>query len=153
MQITDVIKKPVLTEKSYAQMDKNVYTFEVAYDANKHQIANAVELIFNVKVERVNTIKVGKKPKNIGRFHGFTNRYKKAIVKLAEGSVINYTPSESVSSEEEAAKAEKKVAKAAKASSVEKRAAEKLASKKSTATKAVKSATTKKATTRKVGGE
>ncbi|MEE3928324.1 50S ribosomal protein L23 [Mycoplasmopsis ciconiae] len=153
MQVTDIIKKPILTEKTYSQMQDNVFTFEVAYHANKFQIAKAVEFIFQVKVERVNTIKVDKQPKNIGRFHGFTNRYKKAIVKLAEGYTINLFPNEELSTEEE--KEVKKEAKAAKkeVSAVEKRAAEKLANKNSKATKATKAPVAKKTTTRKVGGE
>ncbi|APJ38405.1 50S ribosomal protein L23 [Mycoplasmopsis pullorum] len=154
MQLTDIIKKPVLTEKSYQQMESNVYSFVVAYNANKFQIKNAVETIFQVKVERVNTIKVEKQPKNIGRFHGFTNRYKKAIVKLAEGQVINFFPEEEVNSEELKEKQKAKEAAKKEAAAVEKRAAEKLAAKnKKVATKATKAPVAKKITTRKVGGE
>lgn len=154
MQLTDVIKKPVLTEKTYAQMANNVFTFEVAYDANKYQIVNAVELIFQVKVEKVNTIKVDKKPKNVGRYHGFTNRYKKAIVKLAEGSTINFFPNDEEATVEETK--EKPVKK--EVSEAEKRAAEKISAKKTAtkaknATKAKKAPVAKKTTTRKVGGE
>ncbi|EFF41642.1 50S ribosomal protein L23 [Mycoplasmopsis alligatoris] len=152
MQLTDIIKKPVLTEKTYAQMENGVYSFEVAFDANKHQIANAVEIIFKVKVAKVNTIKVDKKPKSVGRFHGFTNRYKKAIVTLVEGNTINFFPTEETAQKADEKAEAKKPAKK-EVSDVEKRAAAKLANKKASASKAVKSVATKKTTTRKVGGE
>ncbi|UUD35998.1 50S ribosomal protein L23 [Mycoplasmopsis citelli] len=147
MELTKVITAPVLTEKTYQQMSNGVYTFKVDYHANKFQIANAVEQIFKVKVEKVNTIKVDKKPKNVGRFHGFTNRYKKAMVTLVAGQEINFFPNEEVKPvKEQAAKEERKNL----ASDVEKRVAAKLASKK-TATKT--NANTSKTTMhRKVGG-
>ncbi|PPJ44282.1 50S ribosomal protein L23, partial [Rhizobium sp. KAs_5_22] len=75
-----------LTEKSdYLRTKNQVLTFKVDFAANKFQIKEAVETIFQVKVAKVNTIKIDKKPKNVGRFHGFTNRYKKAMVTLVEG--------------------------------------------------------------------
>lgn len=80
MEITKVIKAPVLTEKTDIQRTNGVYTFKVDFHATKYQIKNAIETIFGVKVTKINTIKVNKQPKNIGRFHGFTNRYKKAMV-------------------------------------------------------------------------
>lgn len=157
MELTKVIKSPILTEKSdrLRSNEKNpVFTFKVDYAANKYQIKEAVETIFNVKVESVNTIKIDKQPRNIGRYHGFSNRYKKAMVKLAEGSNLNYLPSD----EQEAKivsddkKVAKKEAKAKKSSDVEAKVAKKIATKKSVATKTTavkKPATTK----RKVGGE
>lgn len=154
MELTRVIIAPVLTEKSDIQRANGVYTFKVDYKANKHQIAEAIETIFNVKVESVRTIKVEKQPKNVGRFHGFTNCYKKAMVTLKAGSDMNYLPAD----EEEATlvaeetKA-KEAAKAAKSADVEKKAAAKLAAKKSTATKATKTVAKKATTKRKVGGE
>ncbi|ADE19415.1 50S ribosomal protein L23 [Mycoplasma crocodyli] len=150
MQFTDIIKKPILTEKTYAQMEKGVYSFAVAYDANKFQIANAVEVIFKVKVVKVNTIKIDKKPKNVGRYHGFVNRYKKAIITLAEGNTINIFPQDDATKTTEV-KADKKAAK--EVSDVEKRAAAKLAHKNEKASKAVSSVASKKTTTRKLGGE
>ncbi|VEU76444.1 50S ribosomal protein L23 [Mycoplasmopsis columboralis] len=148
MELTKVIKAPVLTEKTYQQMANGVYTFRVDYHANKFQIANAVEQIFQVKVEKVNTIKVDKKPKNVGRFHGFTNRYKKAMVTLVAGQEINFFPNEDVKNDkDQASKEEKRTM----ASDVEKRVAAKLASKKQTATKSATS-TAKVSTHRKVGG-
>ena len=85
----DVIKAPIITEKSAElAQNKNTITFSVACDANKTQIKQAVEKIFNVKVESVNTINVKPKKKRVGRYVGKTNKVKKAIVKLKEGSSI-----------------------------------------------------------------
>ena len=85
----DVIKAPIITEKSAdLAQNKNTITFSVACDANKTQIKQAVEKIFNVKVESVNTINVKPKKKRVGRYVGKTNKVKKAIVKLQEGSSI-----------------------------------------------------------------
>lgn len=87
--ITDVLKKPVLTEKSLALLDEGKYTFDVDVHANKVEIRHAVERLFNVKVESVHTLNVRPKAKRVGRFIGKTNRRKKAIVKLAEGQKID----------------------------------------------------------------
>ncbi|MBO5138826.1 MAG: 50S ribosomal protein L23 [Bacilli bacterium] len=84
----DVIKAPIITEKSAALAQNNVITFSVDVNANKTQIKQAVEKIFDVKVESVNTVNVKPKKKRVGRYVGKTNRVKKAIVKLAEGSSI-----------------------------------------------------------------
>ena len=85
----DIIKAPIITEKSASlAQDKNTITFSVDVNANKTQIKQAVEAIFNVKVESVNTINVKPKKKRVGRYTGKTNRVKKAIVKLSEGSSI-----------------------------------------------------------------
>lgn len=89
--ITDVLKKPVLTEKSLTLLDQeNKYTFDVDVHANKIEIKHAVEKMFNVKVESVNVMNVKPKTKRVGRYEGKTNRRRKAIVKLAEGNSINY---------------------------------------------------------------
>ena len=85
----DVIKAPIITEKSATLSENgNVITLSVDPKANKTQIKQAVEKIFNVKVEKVNTINVKPKTKRVGRYTGLTNRKKKAIVKLKEGSSI-----------------------------------------------------------------
>ena len=85
----DVIKAPIVTEKSAdLAQNKNTITISVACDANKTQIKQAIEKIFNVKVESVNTINVKPKKKRVGRYVGKTNKVKKAIVKLQEGSSI-----------------------------------------------------------------
>ena len=82
----DIIKRPVLTEKSYDAMGEKKYTFEVAIDANKIEIKNAVETIFGVKVASVNTMRTMGKIKRQGRFSGRTAEKKKAIVTLTKDS-------------------------------------------------------------------
>ena len=89
MEHRDVIKSPIVTEKSNdLQQNNNTYTFSVDVRANKTQIKQAIEAIFNVKVESVNTINVHPKTKRVGRYAGKTNKVKKAIVKLKEGSSL-----------------------------------------------------------------
>ena len=85
----DVIKAPIITEKSSdLAQNNNTIVFSVDVKANKTQIKQAVEKIFNVKVEKVNTVNVKPKKKRVGRYVGKTNRVKKAIVKLSEGTSI-----------------------------------------------------------------
>ena len=85
----DIIKAPIVTEKSARlAQDANTITFSVDTKANKTQIKQAVEKIFDVKVEKVNTINVKPRKKRVGRYVGKTNQVKKAIVKLKEGSSI-----------------------------------------------------------------
>ena len=85
----DIIKAPIITEKSAAlAQNHNTYTFSVDVNANKTQIKQAIGKIFNVKVLNVNTVNVKPKTRRVGRYEGKTNRVKKAIVKLDEGSSI-----------------------------------------------------------------
>ena len=84
----EVITRPIITEHSYDMMDENVYTFEVAKDANKVEIGQAIEEIFNVKVVKVNTLNVKSKPKRVRYQIGQTRTWKKAMVTLAEGDSI-----------------------------------------------------------------
>lgn len=85
----DIIKAPVITEKSAdLAQNQNTITFSVDVKANKTQIKQAIEKIFNVEVERVNTVNVKPKKKRVGRYVGKTSKVKKAIVKLKEGSSI-----------------------------------------------------------------
>ncbi len=84
----DIIKAPIITEKSASLAANNTYVFSVDVRANKTQIKQAIEAVFNVKVENVNTINVKPKKKRVGRYTGKTNRMKKAIVKLSKGSSI-----------------------------------------------------------------
>lgn len=84
--VYDVIKKPVLTEKSYDQLADKKYTFEVDLRANKTEIKDAVEKIFGVKVKSVNTLRTDGKEVRRGRFVGTTPEVKKAIVALTEDS-------------------------------------------------------------------
>lgn len=86
----DVILRPVVSEKSYAAYDSNVYTFEVAPDANKVEIRQAIEAVFGVRVTRVNTLtRRGKRIRNrrTGEW-GARAKRKRAIVSLAPGDSI-----------------------------------------------------------------
>ena len=84
----DIIKGPIMTEKSAGLAQNNVITFSVDPKANKTQIKQAIEKVFNVKVENVNTVTVRPRKKRVGKYTGYTNKVKKAIVKLKEGSSI-----------------------------------------------------------------
>ncbi|WP_373435497.1 50S ribosomal protein L23 [Metamycoplasma equirhinis] len=89
MNINEVIKYPVLTEKSeIARSNDNVYTFVVDKRTNKIEVKKAVEFIFDVKVLKVNIQNYDKKPAKLGRFSGFKNAVKKAIVYLDKNSKI-----------------------------------------------------------------
>lgn len=83
----DVILKPIITEASMAGIAMRKYTFKVAKDAGKIEIAYAVEQLFpGAKVEKVNTMHVRGRLKRMGRNEGYTASWKKAIVTLTEGS-------------------------------------------------------------------
>jgi large subunit ribosomal protein L23 len=86
----DIVIRPVVSEKSYASLDANVYTFVVARDANKIEIKHAVESIFNVRVTNVNTLNRAGKRKRNRRTGGYGTRpsTKRAVVSLAEGDRI-----------------------------------------------------------------
>lgn len=82
----DVIIKPIITEDSMARLGEKKYTFEVADGATKVDIKKAVEEIFKVKVEKVNTISMKAKNKRVGYHFGKTSEWKKAIVTLTADS-------------------------------------------------------------------
>ena len=87
IQYYDVIQKPLVTEKSMSGMGDKKYTFQVAITANKTEIKQAVEAVFEgVKVESVNTMRTLGKIKRQGRFSGRTPEIKKAIVTLKKDS-------------------------------------------------------------------
>ena len=86
----DIIFAPIITEKTAAMEENRTYVFKVDVRANKTQIKQAIEKAFGVKVEKINTLNVKPKTKRVGRYTGKTNRYKKAIVKLAEGNTISF---------------------------------------------------------------
>ena len=88
MTAHEIIIRPIVSERSYSMMEENKYTFEVHKDANKYQIKDAVEEIFNVKVVRVNTMRVKPKTKRVRYIAGKTRSWKKAIVTVAEGQSI-----------------------------------------------------------------
>jgi large subunit ribosomal protein L23 len=84
----DVIKRPIITEASVMAMEENKYTFEVATTANKTLVKQAVEAAFpEVKVANVNIMNIKPKFKRMGKFGGYTNKRRKAIVTLKEGSI------------------------------------------------------------------
>ncbi len=86
MDLRDVIKRPVITERSMELQEERKYTFEVDLRANKTLVKQAVEKIFDVKVEKVNIMNYKGKFKRMGRYSGYTNRRRKAIVTLTEDS-------------------------------------------------------------------
>jgi len=82
----EIIKRPIITEKSMLGIDSKVYTFEVDRGANKVHIKLAIEELFDVKVEKVNIINAKPRPRRVGRYSGYKNAFKKAIVTLSEDS-------------------------------------------------------------------
>ena len=86
MDARDIILAPVVTEKAVAALQQKKYTFKVASDANKIQIANAAEEIFGVKVKKVNTISMKGHLRRMGRNEGYTSDWKKAVITLTDDS-------------------------------------------------------------------
>ena len=86
MDARDIIKRPVITEASSDAMAEKKYTFEVDVKANKTQVKDAVQEIFGVKVEKVNIMNYKGKFKRMGKHAGYTNKRRKAIVKLTADS-------------------------------------------------------------------
>ena len=84
--VQDIIIKPVITEASMDRIADKKYTFKVRTDATKPEIAKAVEVMFGVKVAKVNTVSMKKKPKRLGVHAGYTSDWKKAIVTLESDS-------------------------------------------------------------------
>ncbi len=85
----DIIRRPVLTEKSMRGTERGKYTFEVAGGANKHDIKKAVEELFDVTVTKVNTIKIPGRLKRRGQYRYNVTGHRKAIVTLAPGQKID----------------------------------------------------------------
>ena len=85
-----IVRCPVVTEKGTALKEQNKYLFEVDRRANKVQIRQAVEALFNVKVAAVHTVAMRGRMKRLGRFVGRTSDWKKAIVTLREGHSIEF---------------------------------------------------------------
>ena len=91
MKPHDVLRRPLVTEKSTIARDElNIVTFAVDPRANKHEIRNAVEALFDVKVLDVRTIRMPRKSRRLGRFIGRRPEWKKAIVQLAQGQKIEF---------------------------------------------------------------
>ena len=87
--LTRVIVRPVVTEKSTDMGESDKYVFEVASDANKNEVKQAVEKFFGVKVIDVRTMNVKGKPKRLGRYMGRRKDWKKAIVTVQSGDKID----------------------------------------------------------------
>jgi len=90
MDASQIVLAPILSEKSYNGIESGTYTFKVHADAHKTQIRQAVEQLFDVKVTRVNVIKVQAKPKRRGLFKGTRPGFKKAVVQLRPGQRIEF---------------------------------------------------------------
>ncbi len=84
----DVIIKPIITEQTMILMEDNKYAFYVDKKANKLEIKNAVQEIFNVKVDKVRTLNTKGKLRRMGRYQGYTPNRKKAYITLKEGNKI-----------------------------------------------------------------
>ena len=84
-----IIKYPLITDKATRLLENNQYSFIVDRSSNKLTIKTAIEYLFNVKVLKVNTCRLPRKQKRVGKYIGWKPQYKKAIVSLAEGDVIN----------------------------------------------------------------
>ncbi|MBP1153557.1 MULTISPECIES: 50S ribosomal protein L23 [unclassified Paenibacillus] len=82
----DIIKSPIITERTSEMMADKKYVFEVDLRSNKTEIKQAIEQIFKVKVSNVNTLRMPAKPKRYGRYSGYTSEWKKAIVTLSADS-------------------------------------------------------------------
>ena len=90
--LADLVIKPIVTEKATLQMEENKYVFDVLPKATKPEIKAAIESLFDVKVTSVNTLKLPRKQKRVGRFIGYKAQYKRAIVTLQEGDSIALFP-------------------------------------------------------------
>ena len=86
MEARDILKRPVITERTSDQMEFKKYTFDIDTRANKTQVKHAVEEIFGVKVEKVNVQNYKGKFKRMGKHAGYTNKRRKAIVTLTADS-------------------------------------------------------------------
>ena len=85
----NIIKYPIITDKATRLLENNQYSFIVDRSSNKLAIKATIESLFNVKVIKINTCRLPRKQKRVGKYIGWKSQYKKAIVRLAEGDVIN----------------------------------------------------------------
>jgi len=85
----DIIKYPIITDKATRLLSNNQYSFVVSPTSDKPTIKFAIESLFNVKVVKINTAHLPRKKKRIGQYIGWKSHYKKAIVTLAKGDIIN----------------------------------------------------------------
>jgi len=85
----DIIRYPIITDKTTKEIENNTYCFNVTTESTKNEIKIAIEDIFKVKVKKINTIKNPPKTKTVGRFKGKKSTYKKALIKLHDNYKIN----------------------------------------------------------------
>jgi large subunit ribosomal protein L23 len=90
MHIYEVVRRPLITEKATLMKEQNRYAFEVAKEANKRQIKEAVQAAFKVNVVKVNVMRVPGKMRRIGRQYVLTPSWKKAVVTLEPGQKIEF---------------------------------------------------------------
>ncbi|MCL4386268.1 MAG: 50S ribosomal protein L23 [Cyanobacteria bacterium] len=86
---TQIIKYPLVTDKATRLLENNKYTFLVDRSSDKISIKTRIENLFNVKIIKVNTCLIPRKKKRVGKYIGYKAQYKKAIVTLSEGDMIN----------------------------------------------------------------
>ena len=85
----NIIKYPLITDKATRLLENNQYSFIVDRNSDKITIKNTIEYLFDVKVIKINTCRLPRKKKRVGKYIGWKPQYKKAIVTLSEGDVIN----------------------------------------------------------------
>ena len=85
----NAVKYPIITDKATRLLENNQYSFLVNRDSNKIKIKSEIEFLFNVKVIKVNTCRLPRRKKRVGKYIGWKPQYKKAIITLSEGDVIN----------------------------------------------------------------
>jgi large subunit ribosomal protein L23 len=90
--LADLVRRPIVTEKATLLLEENKYTFEVAPQATKSEIKAAIEDLFEVKVVQVNTQRLPRKKRRMGRFVGYRPNYKRAVVTLSPGDSITLFP-------------------------------------------------------------
>lgn len=87
--VYDIIRRPIITEKTTQLAEQGKYTFEVMAGTNKIEVKKAVEAVFKVNVESVNIINVRKKDRKVGKYSGFRPAVRKAIVTLQAGQTLD----------------------------------------------------------------
>lgn len=84
-----IIKYPIITDKATRLLENNQYSFIVNNSSDKISIKGAIEYLFDVKVVKVNTCHLPRKKKRVGKYIGWKSQYKKAVVTLSQGDIIN----------------------------------------------------------------
>ena len=85
----EIIKYPIITDKATRLLENNQYSFIVDRYSNKPEIKDAIEFLFSVKIKKINTCRLPRKKKRVGKSIGWRPQYKKAIITLAQGNSIN----------------------------------------------------------------